>query len=204
MTPQLKPGCAVKAEDAFIKTCNGRMMHPWNLKPEDISLTDTVQAAANICRFNGNVQRRYTNLAHMLWCYYQSVKRQFSPETQLVCLVHDLHESVSLDMNSPLKDHIPGYRDFEATVKAPFSIRLGIDKVSDLAIGSAKRIDNEAYLIEAKYLQSAKNFQWLRDVATLGDLSPLSDFKRLLFTHEEIQIAEFKLAYAKVGKGLYD
>ena len=192
----MKPGCAAKAEDAFIRTCTGIELHPWNLKPEEISLADSVQAAVNICRFNGNCQRRYSNLAHMLWCYYQATKRGFSLGTRLLALTHDLHEVVSLDMNSPLKDHIPGYREFEEMVKAPFAVRLGLDRINEACFGIVKRIDNEAYLIEAKYLQNAERFAWLRSEPVSA--SPLADFKRLLFTSDDVLMQSFKTAYALV------
>jgi len=88
------------AEDSQnrIYTFTGRLVDPFDLKPQDISLQDIAWSLANKVRFTGHCVVPYTVAEHSI-----IVSGMVPPEDALWGLLHDAAEAYISDIAKPLK-----------------------------------------------------------------------------------------------------
>lgn len=203
----MKPGCSLNRDEAFIRTVSGTKVNPFNITPEAFDLEVLVNAAANICRFNGHIIRRYSVLAHSIWVAHRVQYRlKWDPTTSFkanlrimrAALVHDLHEVFSLDVPTPYKNHFMGYRTFESDCKRASDIRFDVENLSPDEVKLISEVDFESYGLESFYLQDKDRFDWF--VAQDGPSLEhgVRHFRRLLFMSDQYLIREFKEIYQGV------
>ncbi|MCG8694668.1 MAG: hypothetical protein MI806_25965 [Minwuiales bacterium] len=95
----------------WIETYTGRQFWPLDPHFGDVSIIDIAHALANKCRFSGHTTRFYSVAQHSVL-----VSRHVPKEHALWGLLHDAAEAYLPDVASPLKNHLPGFRDFESGV----------------------------------------------------------------------------------------
>lgn len=93
----------------YITTVSGAQVSLLNPKPNQIKLNDVAHHLAWKCRFNGHMNRWYSNAEHCLNCA-RMAGDNLSLRRKL--LVHDAGEFVTGDMTTPVKRMFPDYKKF--------------------------------------------------------------------------------------------
>lgn len=77
----------------------------------DVDVVDIASALSKLCRFAGHTRQFYSVAQHSVM-----VSRLLPPEMALAGLLHDATEAYLVDLPSPLKALLPGYRMLERRV----------------------------------------------------------------------------------------
>lgn len=77
--------------------------------PRQMTVTVIAHALANQCRFSGHVRRFYSVAEHC-------VRGSYACKDPLAFLLHDAAEAFIVDVPSPLKPLLPGYKELENQV----------------------------------------------------------------------------------------
>lgn len=91
-----------------IRLHSGKYMDPLNPKIDDIDINDIAHGLSMQCRFGGHTKIFYPISEHSIW-----VSLHCPPDLQLAALLHDASEAYLLDIPSPVKSRIPGYKEAE-------------------------------------------------------------------------------------------
>lgn len=91
-----------------IRLRSGIYMDPLNPKIDDINIEDIAHGLSFQCRFGGHTKTFYPISEHCIW-----VLLHCPPDLQLAALLHDASEAYLLDIPSPVKSRIPGYKEAE-------------------------------------------------------------------------------------------
>lgn len=91
-----------------IRLHSGKYMDPLNPKIDDIDINDIAHGLSMQCRFGGHTNVFYPVSEHCIW-----VSLHCPPDLQLAALLHDASEAYILDIPSPVKSRIPGYKEAE-------------------------------------------------------------------------------------------
>jgi len=124
--------------DSCIKVYSGILFDPLNPNIEDIKIEDIAHALSQICRFNGHCNEFYSVAQH-------SVLVSILSEDHRAGLLHDATEAYLLDIPSPVKKNINGYKEIENNLltilskKFNFTYPLPID---------VKQADNTMLMLE--------------------------------------------------------
>jgi uncharacterized protein len=115
--------------DGKILTYTGKLVAPFNLKPEDVCIEDIAHSLSLQCRFNGHCEKFYSVAEH---CVHMADLCMFS----LVALMHDASEAYLLDIPKPLKElpEFAFYRKIEAEVQGIIERALDMPQYEDGAI----------------------------------------------------------------------
>lgn len=125
---------------AWIQTVSGGMFFPLAPRAEDVQLTDIAHALGAICRYNGHTRYFLSVAEH---CVEVSIRAaEQSPRLGLLGLLHDAAEAYILDLPTPIKERMPGYREAESAVELAIFEALGIVPPSAIEHARIKEIDN--------------------------------------------------------------
>lgn len=104
----------------WIQTHTGQRFHPFDPKPSEICLEDIAHALAHIPRWSGHmritapyfysVAQHSYNVGKLVW--YMTDARRTVPWA----LLHDAAEAYVGDMASPIKAHMPAYKQMEKRI----------------------------------------------------------------------------------------
>ncbi len=106
--------------DSKIRTFSGRYINPFNPNPNDIDIVDIAHALTNQCRFAGHTQRRLSIAQHSIM-----VADSVPARHKLAALMHDASEAYLLDIPTPVKDNLPGYREAENQLMTVIAQKFG-------------------------------------------------------------------------------
>ncbi len=113
----------------YLQTFTGSTYDLERPDPASISLLWAVPALAQICRYTGHPRRFYSVAQHCVIGTRVLRDQGHSEGTQRYFLVHDLHESVTGDVASPIKKAIgPAWHAFEEKHRLCFARRFGISR----------------------------------------------------------------------------
>lgn len=100
----------------YIGTYRGRF-YPFAPKPEDVDIRDIAHGLANICRYTGACETRYSVAEHSILIARWLLPR-FGSETALAGLLHDAPEALSGfgDVARPSKLHAPIIKQTENAI----------------------------------------------------------------------------------------
>lgn len=132
--------------DPTINTLDQRLFNYENPSFEGFSVEGLSLALSKLCRFTGHTRGFYSVAEHCVL-----VSRMLPREIAVYGLVHDLHEAVMGDVNSPLKSMIPDYKAIENKVEAALMDWLGLIESPEIR-AAVKRADTLAYLAERTLL----------------------------------------------------
>lgn len=123
--------------DHKIATHSGKLVDPFSMRYEDLSIEDIAHALSNQCRFSGHTSEHYSIARHSL-AVAQCVDRLGASKKQIMIgLMHDASEAYLLDVPSPLKSRpeFAFYRDAERKLQSTIFEWLGLNpSVEDLAM----------------------------------------------------------------------
>ena len=132
-----------------IRTLSGQYIDPFNPEPDKILLEDIAHALANIPRFGGHLQDFYSVARHSLHCF------SLAPEEhKLAALLHDASEAYLLDIPTPIKARITGYKEAEDNLMAVIAEKFGFEYPLNPII---KEIDKMVLEIEWDVLMLQKS-----------------------------------------------
>jgi hypothetical protein len=147
-----------------IRTFTGRYIDPFNPKPDDIDIQDIAHALAHQCRFAGHTKRFFSVAEHSI-----NVMGSVSDEHRLAALLHDASEAYLLDIPTPIKNQLPGYREAEDRLMAVIAKKYGFawPMAEEVKAADREHLESEwvnevvnciprrsqpTYLIEAQFL----------------------------------------------------
>lgn len=162
---QKKTKTLCSTKEGWIRSISGAKIDIFNPRPEQLNIGDIAHALSMLCRFNGHCPKFYSVAQHSV-IVSNIVKKGY----ELPALLHDVSEFALGDVVSPLKHHLPDFKEieenFEKTVRKAFGIRN--DKKTKLEV---KKADQIALITE------------VRDLITLDDY--LFTYDRNLKPHSE-------------------
>ena len=88
------------SENAWIQVYGGGKVHPLNVQPGEINITDIAHALSNKCRFNGHTREFYSVAEHSVRV---AMLLPFTTGASLAGLLHDASEAYFDDIVSPMK-----------------------------------------------------------------------------------------------------
>ena len=95
----------------WIQTHSGKRFYPLNPTPSSIDINDIAAALSKQCRYAGHCLRFYSVAEHCVL-----MARAAKPAHQLAALMHDASEAYLVDIPSPLKPYLGGYKEMESDV----------------------------------------------------------------------------------------
>lgn len=106
-----------------IRTFTGKYLNVFETTDDMIRIEDIAHAAAQIPRFGGHLPVFYSVAQHSI-----RVANLLPPELRLAGLLHDGSEPLGLmDLPSPIKNRIPGYKDVEHKLMMKIAEVFGFD-----------------------------------------------------------------------------
>lgn len=113
----------MEARMSWIQTASGRPFDYLAATPDDVDLVDIAAALSKLCRFAGHTRQFYSVAQHSVL-----VSRLVPAEMALVALMHDASEAYMVDLPSPLKALLPGYRRMERVVWEMIATRFELPR----------------------------------------------------------------------------
>lgn len=92
-----------------IRTNSGIYINVFETTEEMLSIEDIAHALSHQCRFAGHLTRFYSVAQHSINC----ARKASNPENKLAALLHDATEAYLLDIPTPIKAKLPGYKRLE-------------------------------------------------------------------------------------------
>jgi|AntDeeMinimDraft_4_1070355.scaffolds.fasta_scaffold00020_28 hypothetical protein len=129
------------AQDEAISTHTGRSFRPLDPQPEQIALADLAHGLSNVCRGAGQTAFFYSVSLHSIHVTEELARNDESELVQFYGLLHDAAEAYVTDVPSPLKRHLPGYREIEDDIQAAVWAAFDVDQPSDEQYRAVKRAD---------------------------------------------------------------
>lgn len=105
-----------------IRTFSGLYMNVFDPKPEMICIEDIAHSLAHQCRFGGHLPQFYSVAKHKVYCAQLA-----EPEHKFQALMHDASEAYLLDIPSPIKKQLVGYKEMEDRMMAVIAQKFGFD-----------------------------------------------------------------------------
>lgn len=114
--------------DASIQTFTGRVVRPFDLKPDDVSLKDIAHALSMKTRYTGHGIKFYSVAEHsILMSRWIDEHYKDGVEDALYALLHDATETYLPDVASPMKKHFPGFKELENNISDVIFTHFGFD-----------------------------------------------------------------------------
>lgn len=93
--------------DPFVVTASGRRLRLFDPDPDAILIEDIARSLSRLARFNGHTRDFYSVAEHSVAC------SRYCYPFPTWALLHDAAEAYVGDMITPLKDHLPAFRELE-------------------------------------------------------------------------------------------
>lgn len=128
------------------QTFTGKIIDPYDVRPEDVDVLDVAHQLAMECRWGGTVQRFMSVAEHSV-----RVSRACDPADAKWGLLHDASEAYLGDVRKPIKEcgDFEAYRAAEARCMAAVCARFGLDPREP---ESVRRADHVLALTEGRDL----------------------------------------------------
>lgn len=134
-------------EDLYAKDCirtrSGLYVNVFEPDPETIIIEDIAHALAMQCRFGGHLPVMYTVAQHSYYCALSA-----PPEHRFATLMHDASEGYLLDVPSPIKKKLTGYRGIEDNLMKVIAQKFGFEYPLS---GLVHEVDHDALKWEWHY-----------------------------------------------------
>lgn len=114
-----KPGC--------VRTYSGVYFNLKKPQATDVYVMDIAVALARECRFINATKHPYSVAEHSVMCaLLTEEKHPNKPDLAFKALLHDAHEYIWRDLATPIKDLLPGYRDYQQRTQVVINQRYNI------------------------------------------------------------------------------
>jgi len=176
------------AEECWLQTYTGGIVHPLDPKEDEIRLQDIAAALSKLCRFGGHCREFYSVAEHSVL-----MSRVVRPDMKLCALMHDASEAYLVDVPKPLKAFLVGYSEIENRLMSVIANKFSFEwplptgiKQLDMAILSDERLQNMAVM-------NVESMLW-------GNILPPIGIKLEFWTPDRAQY-EFCAAYHMIRHG---
>lgn len=183
-------------DEPWIQVYSGKPFTFFSPGVSDIDILDIAHALSMQCRFNGHVKKFYSVAEHSVNVSYE-VPEQYA----LAGLLHDAAEAYIGDMVSPLKFHMPEFREVETRIESAIFRRFNVPLYSHEQNMAVKRADLALCVHEGRTLLTNPLLvdTWeftsrseLKNEHTLECLSPLRAKAKFLARFDELVDARSK------------
>ena len=138
----------------WIQTYSGIQFWPMDPRVEDIDIQDIAHALGNLCRFGGHTNSFYSVAQHSVLVSGNLPTR----ELRLAGLLHDATEAYLVDVPSPIKRYLAGYKEIEARLARVIGERFGV--TLEPLPAEVHEQDARALWTEKRDLKSAQPARW--------------------------------------------
>ena len=128
-----------------MRTASGRTVTATEGSPD---IFDIALGLSRQPRVGGQVREHYTVLQHSLFCSSMAVEDGQSPRIQLLCLLHDAHESVMGDIPTSLKSD--AQREVQASLDKRIFHELRLVPPNEIEQNVIGHYDYRALITEGK------------------------------------------------------
>lgn len=129
----------------WMQTYTGQQFYPMDPRVEDINHIDIAHSLSMQCRYNGHVKQFYSVAEHCV-----IISHLVEPKHALWALLHDSTEAYVGDVISPLKHHLPQYREIEDRLMLVIAKKYCLDPEMPAEVHEADRrilLDERAALL---------------------------------------------------------
>ena len=106
----------------YIRLGNGTKFDYLNPDFSQITIEEIAHSLANQCRYIGHTKFHYSIAQHSVYCSYLAPE-----EYKYAALMHDICESIAIDVPSPLKKLLPDYQQLEQKLEKGLWAKFGLD-----------------------------------------------------------------------------
>lgn len=142
-----------------MQTFTGRQFWPMDPRPEEVFLEDMAHALALQNRFAGHTRVPYSVGEHSIRVCNEVYTRTKDPVLALCGLLHDGSEAYCVDVPTPLKPYLTGYKEIEARVMEAIRGRFSLPE-EFWHHPEVKRADMVLLLTEARDLLCPPPVPW--------------------------------------------
>ena len=131
---------------------NGVLIDPLDVQPDQINIEQMFWTLSGISRFNGSIKEHWSVAHHLIHCdEIAKTKENLSDADRLHILVHDLHEAITGDISTPMKEMIgrEQIRRIEQSIDSAIYQAIGIERPDNACIQKIKEVDVRALHAEA-------------------------------------------------------
>lgn len=168
----------------WIQMHSGIAFWPLDPRPDEVRIEDIAHSLSLLCRFGGHCRRFYSVAEHSV-----HVASLLPPHLALWGLLHDATEAYVVDLPSPLKRMLPGYREIERRVQDAIAAHFGLPPEIPMIVKAA---DQAMLLAEAQQIMAAPPMPWDES----GSPAPV----RVRCWSPERAQAEFIIAFERLTK----
>lgn len=170
----------------FIQTHSGIRVPLLDPKPEHILIEDIAWALSMQCRYAGHCKQFYSVAEHSIL-----VADIVPPSLKFEALLHDAAEAYILDLPSPLKALLRGYKAIEYQFEVAIREAFGLGEELPLRKKSIKTADYIAMATEVRHLmRGAEDWEKLKGVEPHGSILAMPPFNAYTMFIEKF--TEFK------------
>jgi hypothetical protein len=148
----------------YIITFTGKKVCLGGPSRDSLDIDDIAHALANIPRFNGHLDTRYSVAEHSLFVMKLVRKYTSSIRVLRAALMHDASEAYLGDMSTPLKLMCPDYRTIEKNFEEQLAIKFNYNGLPEEHLQTIKMCDFQALQIEAEcyhyHLHNQERWAW--------------------------------------------
>lgn len=176
----------------MILTYTGKLIDPFNVKPEDICIEDIAHGLSLLCRYGGQCNRFYSVAEHSIIMATYPGFRKWHP---LAMLLHDAAEAYIGDIIRPIKQKLPKFKQFETNFIYAIAYKFGL---APSVFATVKEPDNIMLATEAFWMMDAPPKFYERNFALSDNLidfnipfyyfNPLEAERRFLRLYKELTI----------------
>lgn len=139
------------APEVFLRTYTGGKFHPFDPKPDEVSILDIAHALSQQCRFSGHTKKFYSVAQHSVLVARQIIN--WDSRFALKGLLHDAPEAYLIDLPTPIKYNVSFTNEWK-------TLDMKISEAIHYAFGIAffsgtryiKQIDHRMLLTEQRDL----------------------------------------------------
>jgi hypothetical protein len=160
--------------EPWIETYCGIKFYFLNPTPEMVNIKDIAHSLSLQCRFSGHTNRFYSVAEHSVRVSRFLFSTYGDYRLALQGLLHDASEAYLLDVPSPVKQHLGGYKSMEDKLQEVILNKYHAGWPMD-----ARTKDADAILLknEARYLLPSKGRSWVDHYPTTEEfgMEPMCD-----------------------------
>lgn len=185
----------------YIQTYSGNKFYVANPRAVDVNIEDIAHALAHSTRFTGHTKEKFYSVGeHSVYACILAEELGLSKRVQAIALLHDASEAYCGDLNRPLKQTLPQYKEAEDKIMNAIWERFLDIPPTEEEYHQVKKIDNTLLLMEMKQLMYRED-----DLPELEHFEVAKEFDMSSrFTFDDIKVAiliDFKrLVHAGVIK----
>lgn len=142
----------------WMQTRYGNRFYPEDVKASVFCIEDIAHALSNLCRFGGHCTSFYTVAQHSVLVADIVRRNGGTFEQQLWALMHDATEAYMVDVPTPVKVILKGYKEKEDEVMDEIARQLKLPPGGMPSI--VKEADGIALVTEASQLVAGDVTQW--------------------------------------------